>query len=80
MPNKARLGCRVGFALLTAGTAWARVEAKKHFPSDVLAGIAIGHFIGAFMNDAFLGLDPQDAQLSLVPARGGALVSFRRMF
>jgi membrane-associated phospholipid phosphatase len=46
---------RVGLGTLTAATAWARVEAKKHYPSDVLAGIAIGHFFGAFISDAFLG-------------------------
>ncbi len=54
----ARLGCRIGLVLLTAGTAWARVKAKKHYPSDVLAGMALGHFLGAFMNDAFLGWTP----------------------
>jgi len=42
---------------ITAGTAWARVEAKRHYPADILAGMAIGHFISSFVNDAFLGLD-----------------------
>ncbi len=46
---------RAGLGTLTAATAWARVEAKKHYPSDVLAGVAIGHFFGAFLSDAFLG-------------------------
>jgi hypothetical protein len=46
-----------GLGMIAAGTAWARVEAKKHYPSDVLAGIAIGHFLSAFVNDAFLGID-----------------------
>ena len=46
-----------GLALLAAGTAWARVEAKRHYHADILAGMAIGHFISAFVNDAFLGLD-----------------------
>ena len=32
---------RIGLASLTTGTAWARVEAGKHFPSDVLAGMAL---------------------------------------
>ncbi len=47
----------VGLALIAVGTGWARVEAKRHYPSDVLAGIALGHFLSAFVNDAFLGLD-----------------------
>ena len=42
---------------LAVGTAYARVEAKKHFPSDVLVGAALGHFIGVFANEAFLGID-----------------------
>jgi membrane-associated phospholipid phosphatase len=45
---------RAGLGALTVGTAWGRVEAGKHFPSDVLAGAAIGHFFGAFFNEAFL--------------------------
>jgi hypothetical protein len=46
-----------GLVLITAGTAWARVEAKRHYPADILAGMAIGHFLSAFVTDAFLGLD-----------------------
>jgi hypothetical protein len=45
-----------GIAALSAGTAWARVEGGRHYPSDVLAGMALGNFIGALFNDAFLGL------------------------
>ena len=48
---------KAGFTTLTLATAWARIEAKKHYPSDVLAGMALGHFIGAFVNDAFLDAD-----------------------
>ena len=39
-----------------AGTAWARVEAGVHYPSDVLVGAALGSFIAAFIHDSFLGL------------------------
>ncbi len=35
-------------------TGWARVEGKRHFPSDILAGYALGHFLGAFFDDAFI--------------------------
>ena len=37
-----------------SGVAWARVEAGRHFPSDVLAGAALGNFITTFILDAFL--------------------------
>ena len=56
LPAGGHIALRIGLTTLTAGTAWARVEAHKHFPSDVLAGVALGHFVGAFINDAFLGL------------------------
>lgn len=35
----------IGFGMITAGTAWARVEGGVHYPSDVLAGMALGHFV-----------------------------------
>ena len=35
-------------------TAWMRVEGNRHYPSDVLVGYALGHFLGAFLNDAFI--------------------------
>ncbi len=45
---------RLGADALVAATGWARIEAGKHYLSDVLAGAALGHFIGAFVHDAFL--------------------------
>jgi hypothetical protein len=65
----------IGAGAITAGTAWARVEAGAHYPSDVLAGFALGNFMGAFFTEAFLGLEP-GARLafSAGPARGGVLV------
>jgi membrane-associated phospholipid phosphatase len=61
---------RFGLGTLTAATAWARVEANQHYPSDVLAGMALGHFMGAFFTDAFLGLeDQQRVQVLFEPSR-----------
>jgi len=37
-----------GLTGLTLGTGWARVEAGFHYPSDVLVGMAIGDFNGAY--------------------------------
>lgn len=66
---------KIGTFSLDVGTAWARVEAKAHFPSDVLAGMALGHFMGAFFNDAFLGLDdPEDMRVTVESLRGGFLI------
>lgn len=60
----------ISFGVFAAGTAWARVEANVHYPSDVLVGAAIGHFFAAFINDAFMGLNESDIKaikLSLAP-------------
>jgi membrane-associated phospholipid phosphatase len=70
-----RTTLEIGAGAITAGTAWARVEAGRHYPSDVLLGIALGNFMGAFFTEAFLGLEP-GARLafSAEPTRGGVLV------
>jgi membrane-associated phospholipid phosphatase len=69
---------QIGLGTLTLATAWARVEADQHYPSDVLAGIAIGHFFSAFLTDAFLGLDnPRHAVVVVEPSREGALALVR---
>jgi membrane-associated phospholipid phosphatase len=52
-----RKAMQIGFGMIAAGTAWARVEGGVHYPSDVLAGAALGHVIAAFVNDAFMGLN-----------------------
>lgn len=63
---------RFGLSTLTAAASWARIEANQHYPSDVLAGIALGHFFGAFFTDAFLGIDNQEQALVLFePSRNG---------
>jgi membrane-associated phospholipid phosphatase len=53
----ARRALDLGLDGLTLGTAWARVEAGMHYPSDVLAGMALGRFVALWFNDAFL--DPR---------------------
>lgn len=61
----------VGFVSLGVGTSWARVEAGVHYPSDVFAGAALGHFIAAVVNDAFIGGQQGRApRLSLHSRRG----------
>jgi membrane-associated phospholipid phosphatase len=61
MSERTRQVLDVGLVALTAGTSWARIEAGKHYPSDVLAGMALGNFLAVFINDAFLG-GPGDAR------------------
>jgi hypothetical protein len=72
----ARLILKSGFTGFAAATAWARIEAKKHYPSDVLAGAALGNFISVFSYDTFMGMDePTDAAVSIEPSRRGAVVT-----
>lgn len=42
---------QTGCALLTAGTGWARVEGKHHYPTDVLMGAALGNFAALFFSE-----------------------------
>jgi hypothetical protein len=75
MPRTVRTALQVGNVLLASGTAWARIEARQHFPSDVLAGAALGHFLSAFLHDAFLGLPAAPGfRLRIVPAKDGTMV------
>jgi len=76
--DSAMIASRLGLGVLTAATAWARVEANQHYPSDVLAGIAIGHFFGGFFTDAFLGMDnPLNTIVLFEPSRNGAVATVR---
>ena len=74
-------GLRIGLKAMTysasVATAWARVEADKHYPSDVLAGAAIGHFLTAFIHDSFLGLPENTTpfHLEFAPVKKGFLLS-----
>jgi len=72
---------RLGLGLAVAATGWARVEAGAHFPSDVLAGAALGNFVGSFVSRAFLGADrPTDLRLGVEPSEDGPTVFLRWSF
>jgi hypothetical protein len=69
---------QVGLYSLTAATAWARIEANQHYPSDVLGGMALGHFFGAFFTDAFLGSpNSERIQVLFEPARDRTMMIVR---
>ncbi len=65
---------------LSVGTDYARVEARKHYPSDVLVGAAIGHFMGVFADEAFLGLSPDHFVPTVNLSRHGGTVGFEGSF
>jgi membrane-associated phospholipid phosphatase len=76
-----RLALDVGLDALTVGTAWARVEAGAHFPSDTLAGMALGNFVSRFFDLAFLGAtgDPR-ANVTVTPSRHGLALQWQMTF
>jgi len=73
-----RLATDVGFYGLAIGTAWARVEAEKHFVTDVLVGYSIGRFLASFMNEAFLegGTAGVNVTAQALPGGGAITVSY----
>ena len=52
-----QVGARVAAYGLAATGAWARVEAGKHHPSDVLFGYALGHFTTEWVRRVFFRSD-----------------------
>src|SRR5262245_60253486 len=52
-------------------TGWARVEAGKHFPSDVLFAAGATNFVVGFVHDAFLGLGGPEVVASAGPDGDG---------
>ncbi len=76
-----RTALDAGLDLLTAGTAWARIEAGAHFPSDTLASIGLGNFVSRVFDRSFL--DPEGEHRlawSLAPTPGGAQLTWEVRF
>lgn len=79
MPRGARIASNVGVDATIFGTAWARVEAGAHYPSDVLFGMALGNFFARFTTEAFLGPDSRDS-IAVTPTEGGARIDWTIRF
>lgn len=63
IPGWARTTIKTGNYLALGATSWARVEARQHHPSDVLAGACLGNIVTIFIHDAFMNL-PEDSSFS----------------
>ena len=74
MPATVRTGAAVGLEAMAAGTAWARVEAQRHYIDDALVGYAIGHFVAAFVHDAFIEQRWKGGAVSFQPMEGGGVL------
>jgi len=74
IPQEVKIPLKVVNILMGSTVAWARVEAQAHYPSDVLAGAALGNFLSATVPDSFLNL-PKDKTygFSISPLKGGVM-------
>ncbi len=76
MSDEIRTPIQAGNIALGAVLGWSRVEGRAHFPTDVLVGAALGHFLNAFIYDAFMGLpESKNFGISVTPQRGGAILN-----
>ncbi|MDX1388727.1 MAG: phosphatase PAP2 family protein, partial [Acidobacteriota bacterium] len=69
VPRAGKITLKATFTAIAAGTAWARVEGGKHYPSDVMFGAALGNFVAVFVHEAFL---PEESR-----AQVGAYINTR---
>ena len=65
---------RFGIKTVNTGAAslllWSRVEAKAHYPTDVLMGYALGAFISGFMYDSLMNMDEENPEtFSVTPLK-----------
>jgi hypothetical protein len=75
MNDTIRTGLQITNTVMASGVAWARVEGQRHYPSDVLFGAALGHFLTAFIHDAFLNLPEDKVQLGVYPNDEGVITA-----
>ena len=71
MPSPARTAAVIGLEAMAIGTGWARVEARKHYAADVLAGYALGNFVATFVQFAFIEKRMPGVQVAFHPLEGG---------
>ena len=76
--SRYRPAVRAGLFTLATASAWARIESARHFPSDVLAGAAIGNFF-AGMGNAFLA-SRENVSVTYAPTDDGGELRLQWLF
>jgi membrane-associated phospholipid phosphatase len=81
MTAAARQSLTIGLDALTIATAWARVEAGAHYPSDTLFSIALGNFSANFFRNAFTeSAGDREQDFAVVPIHGGLMLHYGARF
>lgn len=75
----AKTGMSIGFNSLAIGTAWARIEAGRHYPSDVLAGWSLGYLASA-LTQVFIQGDNHHARISTQVSNDSWQITYQRLF
>ncbi|MEQ9451625.1 MAG: phosphatase PAP2 family protein [Pseudomonadales bacterium] len=76
MPDWTRQMTNWSLRGVALGSGFARVEANKHYLSDVLVGYALGNFVANFMYNAFMEGDSELPSITFQPAQGGGAFTF----
>lgn len=76
MSGGSRDALDAGLHALSFATAWARVEGGWHYPSDTLAGMAIGNFCAEFFTETFMGLGQSRERFGFSALHGGGALTF----
>lgn len=73
---------RIWLTTVAGATAWARVEAEKHYPSDVLFGAAAGNFISLLIQNYFdaSGRLSSSHMVAVMPNPDGLFLQLRTNF
>jgi hypothetical protein len=75
LSEESREHIQIGNLALASAVGWSRIEAGKHFPTDVLGGAAIGSFFSIFIHDWLIGQPGQDdVTFLLVPFDNGGII------
>ncbi len=69
---------QVGLFTLASASAWARVEAARHYPSDVLVGAAIGNFFAGIGNACLE--KRKNVMVSYAPTQDGGALMIQWLF
>lgn len=78
IPPRWHPAVRIGSRAIHGATAWARIEAGKHYPTDVLAGSALGHLLAVTLDRAVR--DGTEVEVSIAPSREGIFFDARVRF